>query len=110
MNDTPIRSIHNGGMRQPSESDYKYYAKCSCGWEGWAAQLRHGYSWDWATDGVVRKDFSGRLLKFPMDFCPTCDNPRPHMRIVTCVKDCDNCPFRFECYTLFIILPIRAGI
>lgn len=44
---------------QSRQNDYEHYIKCECGWQGWAADMRHGYIPD--KDDVVL-----------MDFCPQC--------------------------------------
>lgn len=47
---------------QSRQNDYEHYVKCECGWNGWAADMRHGYISD------------GRDDIFLMDFCPNCGN------------------------------------
>ncbi len=81
------------------DTDYEHYVKCGkCGWEGWSAQMRHGYEgYGFGEDADVD----------PMDYCPVCDEKEVWADLfLTCIRDCKSCQDRFLCWTGLKRIPV----
>jgi len=81
------------------DTDYEHYVKCGhCGWEGWAAQMRHGYQGYGHGENVDVE---------AIDFCPECGESEVFAEaFITCIKRCEKCQDRFICFSLFKYIPI----
>ena len=83
------------------DTDYEHFVKCgNCGWEGWSAQMRHGY------EGYGNSPDTYDVE--PMDYCPVCDSSEiDAVLFLTCIRDCNKCEDRFLCWTGLKRIPVH---
>ena len=83
------------------DTDYEHFVKCGkCGWEGWSAQMRHGYEGYGSGEDVDVE---------AMDYCPQCDESEVFAELfLTCIRDCRKCADRFLCFTGLKRIPMHT--
>lgn len=86
-------------------TDYENYVKCGkCGWEGFAAQMKHdykGYSFGQGENADIDVE--------PMDFCPACGESEEFATLfITCTRNCNTCLDRYVCFTSLKRIPVQT--